>query len=251
MNQFQSDTNATENQQFSSSKFKQKVSYEQEHVSRILVHCKVLGIKVQSHDKENIQISWHDTDSWGLSVSQSGESLQLQEQNYLGFHNISDFFNSRQYSEVEIDVPKNYKGSFVLQTDTGNIEICDLDSDIDIEIKTTIGQIRAKRLSADSFTAIGSVGQIILESVRASINIENTATAAVKCTNISSDTSISIKSATASISCNINDEAVNYTTHCYTNYGHCNFPESSGNGPKRLDLFVQAGNIDVQFKCLP
>lgn len=248
-NTFKTGTNRTDEDQYSSPSFtKHKISYEKEQVKTICVNCKVLDIKVQSCTIENIQISWTETASWNLSAAQMEDNLQLNEQNNLGFHNIYDFFHSRQYNKVRIRLPKDYSGTLIIQTETGSIDISDLETAVKIELKTTLGHIWAKNISAASFSATGSVGQILLDCVRASnITIENMATATVDCRKINTDTSITVKSATGGIICVIDDDAINYTTRCHSNCGHCNLPEVSGNGPKILTTSTNAGNIDVRF----
>ena len=247
---------------------RQEAFFEKQGIQTVHVACKVLNIEVLSAESEKIRIEWDETSSWGLIAEQRGDCLHLDEQIYLGFHSFADFFNINQCKELRIELPKDYNGILILETETGSISIRDITTEGRIEFKTTVGNIRAKNLktnsyfradtqtggmdisyidSAECFSVTGGIGQITMSGVR-SDKIEVNSSGFVDCRYIYAETSISINGSTGEVRCSIDDGAANYTAHCHSGSGYCNLPDTSGNGPKALHVSTSLGNIDVRFK---
>lgn len=247
---------------------RQEASFEKQGIQTVHVACKVLNIEVLSAESEKIRIEWDETSSWGLIAEQRGDCLQLDEQVYLGFHSFGDLFNINQRKELRIELPKDYNGILILETETGSISIRDITTEGRIEFKTTVGNIRAKNLktnsyfradtqtggmdisyidSAECFSVAGGIGQITMSGVR-SDKIEVSSSGLVDCRYIYAETSISINGSTGEVRCSIDDVAENFTAQCQSSGGYCNLPDTSGNGPKALHVSTSLGNIDVRFR---
>jgi len=247
---------------------RREAAFEKQDIKTLHAACKVLNIEVLRTESENIQIAWDETASWRLSAEQRGDCLQLNEQNFLGFHDFSDFFTPQQRRELRIALPKDYSGALILENETGSISITNITADGRIELKTTVGHIRAKNLktnsyfradtqtggmdiskidSAEYFHVTGSVGQIIMDGVR-SDKIEVNTSGLVDCRKIYADAFITINTSTGGISCSIDDKAENYTAHCHSVHGFCNLPNTAGNGPKVFHASTNIGDIDVRFR---
>jgi len=247
---------------------RQEAAFEKQGIQTVHAACKVLNIEVLSSESEKIRVEWDETSSWGLIAEQRGDCLQLDEQVYLGFHSFGDLFNINQRKELRIELPKDYNGILILETETGSISIRNITTDGRIECKTTVGNIRAKNLktnsyfradtqtggmdisyidSAECFSVTGGVGQITISGVR-SDKIEVSSSGLVDCRKIYAAASIVINTSTGGILCNIDDEAENYTVHCHSVHGFCNLPNAVGNGSKVFYASTNIGDIDVRFK---
>lgn len=294
---------------FTSSFASREASFEKKDIKTIRVSCKVLNVEVLSSESEKIQITWDESNSCSVSAEQAGNSLQISEQSFFGLHSIPDIFTLHQRKELRIELPNDYCGALILETETGSISVSNFETDGRIELKTTVGHIKARYLktkddfhadtssgalditnidaertvrlssmslgmqaekiktgagfsatsmsgrcqfrdieSAEYFSVTGSVGQVILDSIRAiKIDVGLSGSGLVDCRKIFAENAITITSSTGAITCGIDDEAANFTAHCRSVHGHCSFPETSGSGPKSLRISTSIGNIDVRF----
>lgn len=246
---------------------KHDASFETQGIKTVRTACRILNVEVFSTDAEKIRIEWDETASWGLVAEQRGDSLQLDERQYLGLHSVGDFLDLDQPKGLRIELPADFKGSLIIENDTGCISISDTTLDGRIELKTSTGSVWIKGLTTNDYLRIntgagvmelsgvsaeeyvslnGGVGPITLDRVR-SDKIEVSGTGLIDCGSLFAGYSIVIDGGTGAITCGIDDAAANYTTHCQSGHGRCNLPGTSGNGSKMLRVSTNTGNIDVRF----
>lgn len=127
---------------------RREAMFDMEGIRTIRASCKVFNVKVASADTEKIRLGWDETSSWGVAATQAEGELQVNEQNYLGLHNLSDYVMQHQRKDLLIELPKAYRGALVLENEAGSIAVDDLESDGAIELRTAIGPIKARNLKA-------------------------------------------------------------------------------------------------------
>ncbi len=146
--------------------------FEKGNIKTIHIVCKVLNIEVLSSESGKIQITWDELASWGVSAEQAGDSLRIEEQNFLSLHNIPDFFTLHQRRGLLIELPSDYCGSLILENETGRILVSNFETDGRIELKTTIGHIKARNLKMkDDFYADTSGGGLDISNIEAARTI--------------------------------------------------------------------------------
>ena len=228
--------------------FKTIVCHEQ--TNRIELICKVLNVSVKSTDIEAIRISWGETGSWGLSIEHLDDCLQIREQNYLGFQNISDIFLPEKYKQVYVQIPKDYKGGITLCTDTGRIELIGVDTNGQIQVSSSAGWIDVEHVrTTESVFIKNSVGKISARELYAEQNLAiSTTVGGIKAYGLGTGKRISLTAQTGSIDCTVADKRENFKTIRRTENGATPQTECYGNGAKLLETTSTLSSVNIVFE---
>lgn len=220
---------------------------------------------VRRGDVSNITINYkNDSGKERYNITEYNGKLKMYAIEKNGLFNFN-FFNVFKNYKIEVIVPETFNGILFVHTNTGKIQIDDMNvSKLDVknntgsiiinntvvktisEIKNNTGSIKLDKLITNILNVENDTGSIKINNVvsQNKISAEND-TGSIKIENIVSD-DIELKNDTGSIKGTIKGNENEYLINSKSDLGSNNLYNSKY-GEKKLKVKTDTGSINIEF----
>lgn len=149
----------------------QDTLYFDENISQIDIDVETRNIMISSSDVDQISIDHYrkDDDTWVIEIVDGVLTISQDEPNQVfGWFNFGFFVGD--YRDVEIIIPEDYTFSLDVVTNTGTINLKDIDaSNIDLESDT--GAVKVENIKTQSLVMDTDTGRVVIDEVVATTSI--------------------------------------------------------------------------------
>lgn len=204
---------------------KEKTYIAKASISNIVIEHDLYDLKIVESDTDKIKITYSDSSKKTLEIDEFGDTLNIKERNkrrVISFINVDGVFLN---PETIIEIPRNSKIRYSIQSDDSNIELRSIKSD-SIEIESDNGDIILSRVEVSNANLISDNGDITFNDL-----------------NILKDLFIEIDN--GDITGSLIGSANDYVFFIHEDNGSVNIPTFNGRGNKVIRIESDNGNIDI------
>ncbi len=199
------------------------------NIQKIDVNCNIFNIRVVESTSDSIEISWSDTVMRSLEVTEKDGVLTILDHAAVGIYGTLALINLKKDAQLLIKLPAAYAGKAIFQTKSEPVHITDLSSPTMVGISSSTGEILIENASFQQLDIRGNVGKI-------------------NCYSLDTTGSIVITSKSGPIACHLLGDESDYSISCSTRNRRCNTNGNFGNGPKKVILNSDHGEVSYSFQ---
>ena len=217
----------------------------QERVEKLKVSVAAGEANVEFYDGDKVEIAYQTHSKYGFSVSESGGTIELN-QNHIKWFNWIGFGIARKAPSATVKIPYGLTVDLEVRIGAGSVSIKDGSfGAVKCEVsagRLTFGNTVCTSLVTDVSAGSLSVGGVTCGSIDCNISAGSAHFNKVVCDKM--DIDVSAGSAHFSV---IGDKA-DYYISVDKSAGSCNVTNQSGrDANKKIDIDVSAGSVSVNF----
>lgn len=204
-------------------------AFEFSKIQKIEVNCSIFNIRIVESPFDSIEISWSDTVMRSLEVKEKDGNLTICDHAAIGIYGTLALINLKKDSQLLIKLPKDYSGKAIFQTKNESIHISNLICQAKVGLSSNTGKILIENACFQHLDIRGNAGKI-------------------NCYSLNTTGSVIITSKSSPITCYLVGDESDYSVSSKTNNRRCISNGNFGNGPKKIVLSSNHGEIYYSFQ---